>query len=74
VCLCTAYEARWHQVVGAATLHLANVFLAGRRNGEAMDTAARGADVLPPRAGARQEEVATFGALLLTAAVAAAGR
>ena len=56
----------------AATLRSANVFLAGGRNGEAMDTAARGADVMPPRRGAGSEEIATFGALLLTAAVAAA--
>ena len=59
-------------LVGAATLRLANVFLAGGRDAEAMDTAARGAEAIPPRAGARPEELATFGALLLTAAVAAA--
>ena len=59
-------------LVGAATLRLANVFLAGGRDAAAMGTAARGAETIPPRAAARPEEVATFGALLLTAAVAAA--
>jgi hypothetical protein len=59
-------------LAGAATLRLANVFLAAGHDAEAMDTAARGAEAIPPRAGARPEEVATFGALLLTAAVAAA--
>jgi len=59
-------------LAGAATLRLANVFLAAGRDAEAMDTAARGAEALPPRAGAGPDDVATFGALLLTAAVAAA--
>ena len=59
-------------LVGAATLRLANVFLAGGRQAEAMDTAAHGADTISLREAARPEEVATFGALLLTAAVAAA--
>src|SRR5215475_7957263 len=59
-------------LAGAATLRLATVFLAAGRDAEAMDTAARGAEAIPPRAGARPEEVATFGALLLTAAIAAA--
>jgi hypothetical protein len=50
----------------------ANVFLSGSRYAEAIETAARGADDLSPGAGARTEEIVTFGALLLTAAVAAA--
>jgi hypothetical protein len=69
---CLAQQAGDGLLVAAATLRLANVFLAGGRNAEAMDTAARGAEVMPPRAGASAEEIATFGALLLTAAVAAA--
>ena len=69
---CLAQQAGNGLLVGAATLRLANVFLAGGRHAEAMDTAARGADAIPPRAGPRSEEVSTFGALLLTAAVAAA--
>jgi transcriptional regulator with XRE-family HTH domain len=59
-------------LVGAATLRLANVFLSGSRYGEAVETAARGADELSPRIGAQAQAIATFGALLLTAAVAAA--
>ena len=59
-------------LVGAATLRLANVFLAGGRHAEAMDTAARGADTISLREGAQPDEIAAFGALLLTAAVAAA--
>jgi hypothetical protein len=69
---CLAQWAGDRLLTGAATLRLANVFLAGGRDAEAMDTAARGAEAIPPRPGAAQEEVATFGALLLTAAVAAA--
>ena len=67
-----AQEAGDGLLTGAATLRLANVFLAGGRDAEAMDTAARGADAVAPRPGAPSEQVATFGALLLTAAVAAA--
>jgi tetratricopeptide (TPR) repeat protein len=59
-------------LTGAATLRLANVFLAAGRDAEAMETAAQGTDAVPLCAGARPEAVATFGALLLTAAVAAA--
>jgi hypothetical protein len=69
---CLAQQAGDGVLVGAATLRLANVFLAGSRNGEAVDTAARGADLMSPRAGVSGDGVATFGALLLTAAVAAA--
>jgi hypothetical protein len=69
---CLAQQQGDGLLVGAATLRLANVFLAGGRNAEAMDSAARGADLMPRRAGASPEEIATFGALLLTAAVAAA--
>jgi hypothetical protein len=67
-----AQQAGDRLLAGAATLRLANVFLAAGRDAEAMDTAARGAEAIPQRAGAWPEEVATFGALLLTAAVAAA--
>ena len=59
-------------LAGAATLRLANVFLSGSRYGEAMETAARGADDLSPQLGGQAQAIATFGALLLTAAVAAA--
>jgi hypothetical protein len=67
-----AQQAEDSLLTGAATLRLANVFLAAGRDAEAMETAAQGADAVPPGAGARPEAFATFGALLLTAAVAAA--
>jgi tetratricopeptide (TPR) repeat protein len=59
-------------LAGAAVLRLSNVFLSASRYAEAMETAARGAENLPARASAPAAEIATFGALLLTAAVAAA--
>jgi tetratricopeptide (TPR) repeat protein len=59
-------------LTGAAVLRLSNVFLSASRHAEAMETAARGAEELPARAAAPTAEIATFGALLLTAAVATA--
>lgn len=59
-------------LVGAAKLRVANVYLAASRHAEAVEVAAAAADDLPPRRSSAPEEVATFGALLLTAAVAAA--
>jgi len=59
-------------LVGAAKLRVANVYLAASRHAEAVAVAAAAADDLPPRKSSAPEEVATFGALLLTAAVAAA--
>ncbi|GAA4082832.1 hypothetical protein [Actinomadura miaoliensis] len=59
-------------LVGAATLRLANVFLAGGRLTEAVDTAVNGADALLPRMHDGARYAATWGALLLTGAVAAA--
>jgi hypothetical protein len=67
-----AQQAEDSLLTGAATLRLATVFLAAGRDAEAMETAAQGADAVPLGAGARPEAFATFGALLLTAAVAAA--
>jgi len=66
-----AEQAEDSLLTGTATLRLANVFLAAGRDAEAMETAAHGADAVPPGAEARPEAFATFGALLLTAAVAA---
>jgi transcriptional regulator with XRE-family HTH domain len=59
-------------LIGAAKLRVANVYLAASRLGEAVAVAAAAADELPPRSASAPEEAATFGALLLTAAVAAA--
>ena len=59
-------------LVGAAKLRVANVYLAASRHAEAVAIAAAAADDLPPGRISAPEEVATFGALLLTAAVAAA--
>jgi hypothetical protein len=59
-------------LIGAAKLRVANVYLAASRHAEAVAVAAAAADGLPPRKSSAPEEVATFGALLLTAAVAAA--
>lgn len=69
---CLARQVDDPVLAGAATLRLANVFLAGGHDAQAMSTAACGADAVTPAAGARAELVATYGALLLTAAVAAA--
>ncbi|MGH3287165.1 MAG: hypothetical protein ACRDPD_21175 [Streptosporangiaceae bacterium] len=59
-------------LVGAAQLRVANVYLSASRYAEAVAVAATAADNLPPRDTSPSAEVATFGALLLTAAVAAA--
>jgi transcriptional regulator with XRE-family HTH domain len=59
-------------LVGAAKLRVANVYLSASRHAEAVAVAAAAADDLPPGRSSAPEEVATFGALLLTAAVAAA--
>lgn len=59
-------------LVGAAKLRVANVYLAASRHAQAVAVAAAAADDLPPGRTPAPEEVATFGALLLTAAVAAA--
>ena len=59
-------------LIGAAKLRVANVYLAASRLGEAVAVAAAAADELPPSGTSAPEEIATFGALLLTAAVAAA--
>jgi len=59
-------------LLGAAKLRVANVYLAASRHAEAVAVAAAASDDLPPSRTSSPEEVATFGALLLTAAVAAA--
>ena len=59
-------------LVGAAQLRVANVYLSASRHAEAIAVAAAAADNLPPTAASPPAAVATFGALLLTAAVAAA--
>jgi transcriptional regulator with XRE-family HTH domain len=59
-------------LVGAAKLRVANVYLSASRHPEAVAVAAAAAEHLPPKDGSPPEEIATFGALLLTAAVAAA--
>lgn len=59
-------------LVGAATLRLANVFLASGRYRQAVDTAADGANALTTLMSAGPAVPATWGALLLTAAIGAA--
>jgi len=59
-------------LVGAARMRVANVYLASGRYAEAIAVAAAAAGDLPPRSNSPAGEVATFGALVLTAAVAAA--
>jgi hypothetical protein len=59
-------------LVGAAQLRVANVYLSASRHAEAIAVAAAAADNLPPTAASPPAAVATFGALLLTAAVATA--
>ena len=71
-----AYQvARWHGsllLIGAAKMRVANTYLAAGMYAEAIAVAASAADELPPRSDSPAGEVATFGALVLTAAVAAA--
>lgn len=59
-------------LVGAAKMRVANVYLAAGRHAEAVAVASAAAEDLPLRSDSPAEEVATFGALVLTAAVAAA--
>jgi hypothetical protein len=59
-------------LIGAAQLRVANVYLSAGRHAEAAAIAATAADKLPPRPASTPAEAATFGALLLTAAIAAA--
>jgi hypothetical protein len=59
-------------LIGAATLRLANVFLAADKPTEALDTATDGADALLAHMNDGPAYAATWGALLLTGAVAAA--
>jgi transcriptional regulator with XRE-family HTH domain len=59
-------------LIGAAKMRVANAYLAAGRYAEAIAVAAAAADELPPRSDSPPEEIATFGALVLTAAVAAA--
>ena len=63
---------RQHAAFGAAKLRVANAYLAASRHAEAVAVAAAAADDLPPGRNSAPEEIATFGSLLLTAAVAAA--
>jgi hypothetical protein len=59
-------------LTAAAQLRVSNVYLSAGRNAEAAAVASAAADKLPPRPASPRVELATFGALLLTAAVAAA--
>lgn len=59
-------------LIGAAKNRVANSYLAAGRHAEAVAVAAVAADDLPPGRASAPEEVATFGSLLLCAAVAAA--
>lgn len=59
-------------LVGAAKVRVANTYLAAGRWAEAVAVAAAAAEELPPRSDSPPEEIATFGSLVLTAAVAAA--
>jgi hypothetical protein len=60
-------------LIGAAQLRVANVYLSASCHTEAVAVAAAAADKLPPREASPRAELATFGALLLTAAVGSAG-
>jgi tetratricopeptide (TPR) repeat protein len=57
---------------GAAQLRVANVYLSAGRNAQTVAVAAAAADEFPPRPASAPAELASFGALLLTAAVGAA--
>lgn len=59
-------------LIGAAKLRVANVYLAAYRHAQAVAVAAAAADNLLPGRTSAPAQVAAFGALLLTAAVAAA--
>lgn len=59
-------------LIGAAKMRVANTYLAAERYAEAIAVAVSAADELPPRSESPAVEIATFGALVLTAAVAAA--
>jgi hypothetical protein len=71
-----AYLAAMHHgsllLVGAAKMRVANSYLAAGRYAEAIAVAATAADALPPGRASSPREVATFGSLVLCAAVAAA--
>lgn len=59
-------------LIGAAKMRVANSYLAAGRYAEAIAVAAAAADELPPGRHSSAEEIATFGSLVLCAAVAAA--
>lgn len=59
-------------LIGAAKMRVANAYLAAGRYAEAIAVAAAAADELPPGRDSAPEEIATFGSLVLCAAVAAA--
>jgi transcriptional regulator with XRE-family HTH domain len=59
-------------LISAAKMRVANSYLSAGRHAEAIAIAAAAADELPPGRTSAPEEVATFGALVLCAAVAAA--
>lgn len=59
-------------LVGAAKMRVANAYLAAGRYAEAIAVAAAAAGDLPPGRDSAPEEIATFGSLVLCAAVAAA--
>jgi transcriptional regulator with XRE-family HTH domain len=59
-------------LTGAARMRVANVYLAAGRHAEAIAVAVAAASELPPRSDSPPGEIAVFGALVLTAAVAAA--
>jgi hypothetical protein len=68
----SAVQAGSPLLIGAAKNRVANSYLAAGRHAEAVAVAAAAADDLPPGRASAPEEVATFGSLLLCAAVAAA--
>jgi len=59
-------------LIGAAKMRVANTYLSAGRYAEAIAVAAAAAEDLPPRSDSAPEGIATFGTLVLTAAVAAA--
>jgi hypothetical protein len=59
-------------LIAAARMRVANSYLAAGRYAEAIAVAAAAADDMPPGRASAPEEVATFGSLVLCAAVAAA--
>jgi hypothetical protein len=68
----TAIQNESPLLIGAAKMRVANSYLGAGCYAEAIAVAAAAADDLSPRSNSAPEEIATFGSLVLTAAVASA--